>query len=69
VLWVPPAAPESAIDRNREGAEQRARTTVLAILAAAQNGTYACAAIALAVVTVDPGTQRSMTQVPACIAS
>jgi hypothetical protein len=45
VLWVPPTAPESAIDRNREGAEQRARTTAGAILAAVQNGTYACARV------------------------
>jgi hypothetical protein len=43
VLWVPPTAPESAIDRNREGAEQRARTTAGAILAAVHNGNYACA--------------------------
>jgi len=43
VLWVPPTAPESAIERTRPGAEQRARTTATAILTAAQNGTYACA--------------------------
>jgi hypothetical protein len=43
VLWVPPTAPESAIERTRSGAEQRARTTATAILTAAQNGTYACA--------------------------
>jgi hypothetical protein len=39
VPWMPPAAPESAIERTRSGAEQRARTTVIATLAAAQNGT------------------------------
>jgi hypothetical protein len=39
VLWVPPTAPESAIERTRSGAEQRARTTATAILTAAQNGT------------------------------
>ena len=38
MLWVPPAAPESAIDHTRSGAERRTRTTV-ATLAAAQNGT------------------------------
>ena len=43
VLWVPPTAPESAIERTRPGAEQRARTTATAILTAAQNGTYAFA--------------------------
>jgi hypothetical protein len=43
VLWVPPTAPESAIERTRSGAEQRARSTAVAILAAARNGTYACA--------------------------
>jgi hypothetical protein len=69
VLWVPPTAPESAIERTRMGTEQRARTTTIVITAAAQNGTYACAAIALAVVTVDRGTQRSLTQVPGCITS
>jgi hypothetical protein len=31
VLWVPPTAPESAIKRTRSGAEQRARTTAIAI--------------------------------------
>jgi hypothetical protein len=36
---MPPAAPESAIERSRSGAEQRARTTAVATLAAAQNGT------------------------------
>ena len=36
VLWVPPTAPESAIERTRSGAEQRARSTAVAILAAAQ---------------------------------
>jgi len=35
VLWVPPIAPESAIERTRSGAEQRARTTATAILTAA----------------------------------
>jgi len=40
VLWVPPTARESAIERIRSGAEQRARTTAVAIVAAAQNGTY-----------------------------
>jgi hypothetical protein len=39
VLWVPLNAPESAISRFRPTTEQRARTTVLAILAVAQNGT------------------------------
>jgi hypothetical protein len=39
VLWVPPTARESAIERIRSGAEQRARTTAVAIVAAAQNGT------------------------------
>jgi hypothetical protein len=34
---------DPAIERTRSGAEQRARTTAVAILAAAQNGTYACA--------------------------
>jgi hypothetical protein len=41
-----PHAAASAIaasDHTRSGAEQRARTTAVAILAAAQNGTYACA--------------------------
>ena len=33
----------AAADHTRSGAEQRARTTAVAILAAAQNGTYACA--------------------------
>ena len=32
----------AAADHTRSGAEQRARTTAVAILAAAQNGTYAC---------------------------
>jgi hypothetical protein len=39
VLWVPPTAPESAIERTRMGTEQRARTTTIVITAAAQNGT------------------------------
>jgi len=43
VLRVPPSAPESAIVCTHSGAEQRSRTTTVAILAAAQNGTYACA--------------------------
>jgi len=33
MLWVPPTEPESAIERTRPGAEQRARTTAVAILA------------------------------------
>jgi hypothetical protein len=37
-----PEHPESAIGRNAESTERRARTTAIAILAAAQNGTYAC---------------------------
>jgi hypothetical protein len=45
VLWVPPTAPESAIERTRSGAEQRARTTATAILTAAQNGTSGALAI------------------------
>ena len=40
VLWVPPTALESAIEHTRPGAEQRARTTGIAIQPAAQNGTY-----------------------------
>jgi hypothetical protein len=36
---VPPTAPESAIKRTRSGTERRARTTAVAILAEAQNGT------------------------------
>ncbi len=40
VLWVPPTAPESAIELTRSGAEQRAITTAVATLGAAQNGTY-----------------------------
>src|ERR1017187_4040766 len=32
----------AAADHTRSGAEQRARTTAVAIVAAAQNGTYAC---------------------------
>jgi len=39
VLWMPPSTPESAIKCTRSGAEQRARTTVFAIPAAARNGT------------------------------
>ncbi len=39
VLWVPPTAPES-------GAEQRAGTTAVATLTAAQNGTYGPVVIA-----------------------
>jgi len=38
-LSVPPTAPKSPIDHIRSGAEQRARTTAVAILAAAQIGT------------------------------
>jgi len=34
---------ESAISRLRPTSERRARTTAVATLAAAQNGTYACA--------------------------
>ncbi len=45
VLWVPPTAPESAIKRTRSGAEQRARTTTVALATTAQNGTYACARV------------------------
>ena len=45
MLWVPPTAPESAIKRTRSGAEQRARTTAATTIAAAQNGTYACARV------------------------
>src|SRR5450759_3386034 len=41
VLWVPPTTPDSAIERTPSGAEQRARTTAVAILAAVQNGTSA----------------------------
>src|SRR5664280_687172 len=39
VLWVPPTAPESAIERTRSDAERRARTTSVAIVAIVQNGT------------------------------
>jgi hypothetical protein len=45
VPWVPPTAPESAIELTRSGAEQRAITTAVATLGAAQNGTYACARV------------------------
>jgi hypothetical protein len=43
VLWLPPTASESPIEDARWGAEQRARSTAVAILAAAHIGTYACA--------------------------
>ena len=39
MLQVAPTAPESAIERTRLGAEQRARTTTVALVATAQNGT------------------------------
>jgi len=39
VPWLPPTAPESAIKRTRSGAELRARTTAVALVTAAQNGT------------------------------
>ena len=39
VLWVPPTAPESAIERTRSDAERRARTTSVAIVDTVQNGT------------------------------
>jgi hypothetical protein len=39
VLWVRPTAPELAIEHTGSGSEQHARTTAIAILAAAQNGT------------------------------
>jgi hypothetical protein len=45
VLWVLPTASESAIKRTRLGAEQRARTTAATTIAAAQNGTSACARV------------------------
>ena len=43
VLQVAPTAPESAIERTHSGTERRARMTAIAILAAAQIGTYAVA--------------------------
>jgi hypothetical protein len=45
VLWVPPTASESAIEHTRSGAEQRTRTTAVAILAAAQNDTSGVLAV------------------------
>jgi hypothetical protein len=39
VTWMPPAALESAIEGTRSGTERHARTTAVAITAAAQNGT------------------------------
>jgi len=39
VLWLPPTASVPPIEDSRWGAEQRARTTDIAILAVAQNGT------------------------------
>src|SRR5665213_868811 len=39
VLQVAPTAPESAIERTRSGTERRDRTTTVALVPAAQNGT------------------------------
>jgi hypothetical protein len=43
--WAPSTVLEPAIEHTRPGAEQRARTTTVALQASAQNGTYACARV------------------------
>jgi hypothetical protein len=42
---LPPTAPKSPIDHIRSGAEQRAKTTAVAIVAPAQNGTSGVLAV------------------------
>jgi len=60
VPWMPPAAPESAIERTRSGAEQRARTTAVATLTAVQNGTYVCAREGDSLATSNPRFRRRL---------
>ena len=46
MLWVPPTAPEPAIERTRSDAERRDRTTTAVLTETAQNGTSGCSRIA-----------------------
>jgi len=49
---------EAAIPRFRSGAERRAKTTLIALVAAAHNGTYACAREDVSPTTSNPRFER-----------